>query len=117
MTDLLVRVSLAAAVTVLALAAPAAWLGGAAAAIGVAGGGALAVANLWWLSHRAGVGGSPRSLVAWSASVGLRFGALALAVVGLLITGWAHPVALVAGLSVLPPILIVAGLRDARLAG
>src|SRR5436853_375562 len=37
------------------------------------------------------------------------FGALALTLAG----GWAHPLAVIAGLSVLPPVLIAAGVRSA----
>jgi glycine/serine hydroxymethyltransferase len=48
--------------------------------------------------------------------VSARLSAVALVVGALLVTGWAHPLGLVAGLSVLPPVLVVVGLRDARIA-
>ena len=113
MTDLVTRVSLAAAVVTAGLAGPAAWLGGAPGAIGMVAGAALAIANLWWLSRRAPMSGEGPSTLAWGASIGLRLSAAALVVGALLVTGWAHPVGLVAGLSVLPPVLVLAGLRDA----
>ena len=115
MTDLVARVSLTAALATGALTGPAAWLGGAPGAIGAASGGALAIANWWWLSRRARISADRRPALAWAAAATLRLSAIALVVAALLVTGWAHPVGLVAGLSVLPPILVIAGLRDASL--
>lgn len=115
MTDLVTRVSLSAALVTVALTAPAAWLAGVAGGLGVAAGGALAIANLWWLSRRAQIHGD-RGSALWVAAVGVRLLALALVVAALLVSGWVHPVALVAGLSVLPPVLIAAGLRTGNLA-
>ena len=88
MTDLVGRVSLTAALATGLLTVPAAWLGGGSSALGVASGGALAAS--------------------------LRLLALALVVAALLVTGSAHPIGLVVGLSVLPPVLIAAGLQETR---
>ena|SRR5688572_15277097 len=99
---------------VLALAA--AWLGGTAAAVGVAAGIALALGNFRWLVARAcsaaGTAGSARAL--WSIGAGLRFVAFSALCAALLAAGWAHPVALVAGLTALPCALVGHGLRAAR---
>jgi hypothetical protein len=106
------RVTLLSCAAILAVSAIAAWLGGSPAAVGAATGGAVAVLNFRWLARSAaGVMARPRAGLAL-AGFGLRylaaFGALAL----LLSTGWAHPLAVVAGLSVLPPVLIAQGFRS-----
>jgi hypothetical protein len=99
-----------------ALALAAAWLGGAAGAVGAAAGVALALGNFRWLASRASTsGGTPDAARAlWSMTAGLRFIALGGLCAALLATGWAHPVALVAGLTALPCALVGHGLRAAR---
>jgi hypothetical protein len=113
---LLTRVTVETCTLVAALAAPAAWLGGATAALGVLSGGALAVLNFRWLSARAmsaaAAGGVPGAL--WLATAGLRFAACVAACAALLATGAAHPVALLAGFTTLPCVLIARGLAAAR---
>ena len=100
------------------LTAVAWWVAGAAAALGTAGGGVVALLNFRWLAAGAvslvalpGAGVPSRFSLA---GAGLRhiatFGALAL----LLSTGWAHPLGVVAGVSVLPPILIAYGFGSAK---
>lgn len=109
------RVTADACALVLALAAPAAWLGGAAGGLGVLAGGALALVNFRWLAARA-VAVAPRAGGAarlWSIGAGLRLAVFAAACAVLLGLGWAHPVALLAGLAVLPCAVIVEGLRAA----
>lgn len=109
-----------------ALAAPAAWIGGVPAGLGVLAGGALAIVNFRWLVARAtavtavlsatpGNGGAAASV--WLVGSGLRFGASLVACTLLLATGWAHPVALLAGFTLLPCDLIVRGLAAARAEG
>ncbi len=113
-TDLVSRVTLSGLPAILLVAAVAAWSGGTAGATGAAAGGVIALANFRWMARGAATtlaaGRAPRLAFALA---GLRylgaFGAMAL----VLSTGWAHPVALVAGLSVLPPVLILQGLRGA----
>ena len=117
MTDLVTRVNLIAALATAVLTAPAAWLGGLPGAVGLTCGGALAIGNLWWLSHRTRAHLDRPPLRAWGTAAGLRLSALAAIVAALLASEWAHPLGLVAGLSVLPPALVAAGLRDARLVG
>jgi hypothetical protein len=84
-------------------------------AAGVAAGGGIAFASFRWLARDAarlvaiGQPGAARRLF----PVGLRqiaaFSALAV-VIG---SGWSHPVAVAAGLALLPPVLVVQGLRAA----
>jgi len=81
-------------------------------------GGAIALGNLWLLAR-----GTSRALALftgqrihplWVLSFGLRYLAL-FSLLGLLLwSGRVHPVALILGLSVLPPVLIVYGLRRLR---
>jgi ATP synthase I chain len=115
--DLAARVTWTGGLAVAALAAGAWWLAGLPAAAGVGGGGAIALLNFRWLARDVGrvtalvTGGGAgigrigrvglRQLVTWGA-------------LGLLVGhGWAHPVAVAVGLAVLPPVLLVQGLRDA----
>ena len=99
-----------------ALAVAGGWLGGAAGAIGVGAGIALALGNFRWLVSRAcaapATSSAARAL--WSMTAGLRFVAVGALCAAVLAAGWAHPVALVIGLTTLPCALIVHGLRAAR---
>jgi len=100
-SELTTRVTLDTCAAVAALAAAAWWLAGAPIAVGVLAGGALAIVNFRWLVIRT--------------SVAMATGITCTAVCGLLLaTGWAHPVALVAGFTVLPCDLIARGLASAR---
>src|SRR5918996_5837967 len=103
------RVTAATCALVALLAAPAGWLGGPTAALGVLAGGALAVANFRWLVARAVASSAGVAGGTWLVGAGLRLGAFAAACAGLLGLEWAHPLALLAGLSVLPCAVIVAG--------
>jgi hypothetical protein len=99
-----------------ALALLGGWLGGAPGAVGVAAGAALAVGNFRVLVSRACASAAPAGTARalWSVGAGLRFAVLAGLSAALLTTGWAHPVALVAGLTTLPCALIGHGLGAAR---
>jgi hypothetical protein len=104
---------------VLLLALMAAWPAGAPGFIGVAGAGAISLANFWWLARGASATLRASSLPgaasgAWMLAAGLRFLGLVAAFATLCATGWAHPVAVVVGLTVLPCNLIALGLRAAR---
>jgi ATP synthase I chain len=114
--ELTTRVTLDTCAAVAALATVAAWLGGAPAGLGVLAGGALAVVNFRWLVARASaaISAGNASSSAWLVGAGLRFAACTVACALLLTTGWAHPVALVAGFTVLPCDLIARGLAAAR---
>ena len=115
-SELTTRVTLDTCAAVGALAALGGWLGGAPIGLGVLAGGVLAVVNFRWLVARAFVAteiGSTSS-AAWMLGAGLRFAACAGACGILLAYGWAHPVALVAGFTVLPCDLIARGLESAR---
>ncbi|PYM76279.1 MAG: hypothetical protein DME03_09275 [Candidatus Rokuibacteriota bacterium] len=120
------RVTLDTCAAAAALAAPAAWIGGAPAGLGVLAGGVLAIVNFRWLVARAaavtaapsataGTGSGAAS--AWLVGSGLRFAASLAACTLLLATGWAHPIGLLAGFTVLPCDLIVRGLAAARVEG
>src|SRR5439155_19975268 len=97
--ELTARVTLDTSAAVSALAAVGAFLGGAPVAVGTLAGGALAVVNFRWLAARAAAATAARSTgsVAWLIGAGLRFTACMAACALLLSTGWAHPVALMAG--------------------
>ncbi len=110
-TDLVSRVTLLTMGAILAVAMLAAWLAGPSGAVGTGAGGGIALLDFRWLAR--GVRGAAlgqRRGGAALAGVGLRhiasFAALALA----LSSGWAHPLAVIAGVSVLPPVLIAQGL-------
>jgi hypothetical protein len=116
-TELSSRVMGATVAAVLPLAALATWLGGASAGFGVVAAGALTVGNFLWLVRQAPRASCPprqgRRLLGWALTAAARFAVLALALGTLLGSGWAHPLALVGGLSVLPCALVAAGLRAA----
>jgi hypothetical protein len=113
------RVTADACALAVALAAAALWLGGTPAALGVAAGGGLALLNFRWLAARAAsaatAGGIPGA--GWYVRAGLRFAVVTAAVAALFLTGAAHPVALVVGLTALPCALIARGLAAARREG
>jgi hypothetical protein len=133
-TELRTRVVRETGAGVLLLALIAGWLGGGPGFVGVAAAGAITVANFWWLARgasaalgasRSGPVASPKwaprrgatpSAVSgvWIVAAGFRFLALLAALAALCATGWAHPVAVVAGLTVLPCDVIALGLRAAR---
>lgn len=116
--DLSARVTMSGLAAVLALTAAAGWIGGAQWAAGVAGGGAIALVNFRWLARSvadiAALAGEDRTAVVGWRGMWLRHlltvGALGFFVGG----GWAHPLAVIVGLSVLPPVLVAQGLRAAR---
>jgi hypothetical protein len=101
---------------VAALALLAAWVGGAAAAVGVLAGGGLALANFRWLAGRVlalGEVGGAAPAGGWIPGFALRLAAMGVATAVLVATGWAHPVALVAGLTTLPCAVVARGLAQA----
>jgi hypothetical protein len=110
--ELTTRVTLDTCALVALAAAVAAWLGGAPSAVGVLAGGALAVGNFRWLVARAGLATATGGVSsgAWLIGAGLRFAACAAACALLLATGWAHPIALLAGFTVLPCDLVTRAL-------
>ena len=114
--DLVGRVAAAGALALVPLAAAALYLADLPGLLGVLAGGGVALASLFLLSM-----GCRRALALWSGgrvhplwilSLGLRhlslFGVLAI----LLWSGYVHPLALLGGLSVLPPVLVVQALRS-----
>jgi len=113
--DLASRVSRDACVLGVALTAPAAWLGGVDGALGAAVGAGIAVGNFRWLASRVtatvDVASTERKL--WTVGAGLRLAVLAGAVTLALVSGHAHPLTIVAGLSVIPVCVVAQGLRAA----
>ncbi len=86
--------------------------------LGVLAGGAIALGNLWLLARGSdrtfGLVTGRRVPPLWVLSLGLRYLAL-FGTLGLLLwSGGIHPVALIVGLSVLPPVLIAYALRSSR---
>ena len=116
-SELRLRVTMDTAIIVAALALPAAWLVGTTGAVGVLAAGALTVGNFWWLSRAAASAGDPtaprREIAGWVLGAGARFAVLFAAFAALCAGGYAHPVAVVIGLSVLPCAVIAQGLRSA----
>jgi hypothetical protein len=114
-SDLTSRVSRDACVLGVALTAPAAWLGGLDGALGAAAGAGIAVGNFRWLASRvmAAADAASSARPVWTLAAALRLGALAGAVTLALISGHAHPLAIVAGLSVIPVCVVAQGLRAA----
>src|SRR3972149_3883247 len=116
--DLSGRVTWSGLAAVIALSAVAGWAAGVEGAAGGAGGGAVALLNFRWLARRVGNGGA-RLRGGGAGGAALRGAWLrhlsTVGALGLLLgSGWTHPLAVIAGLSVLPPILIAQGLRAAR---
>lgn len=86
--------------------------------LGALAGGVISLASLHWIARgvrsAAGFFGGGRAHPLWVLGLGLRYVLLFGAVGLLLVSGAVHPVALMGGLSILPPVLIVLGLRAAR---
>jgi hypothetical protein len=93
-------------------------MAGAGGGLGVLVGGAVAMGNLWLLgrgSERAlGLFAGGRLHPLWMLSVGLRHLAAFLFLALALASGRVYPPALLVGLSILPPVLIMCALRTAR---
>ncbi len=112
--DLLKRVTAGGALALIPLAAAAFYLADLPGVLGVLSGGGVALGNFGWVS-RGGRGAlelfrGGRVHPVWLLALGLRH-VLLFTVLGLLLwSGYVHPLALIAGLSVLPPVLIAQGL-------
>lgn len=116
--ELVGRVSRTSLLLLVPVSLASAWLGGVSAALGAAAGGLVSLTSFYWLScglrstDAFFAGGRAHPL--WVLALGLRYTVLFGAVALLLGTGVAYPFGLVAGMSVLPPVLIVVGLRAFR---
>jgi len=112
--ELTSRVTWESGVVVAALALASGLVGGAPLAAGVGAGGALAIANFRWLAGRVVNALDPMPAPGgWALGFGLRLAVMAVATAGLMGAGWAHPLGVVLGLTVLPGALIAQGLRQA----
>ena len=107
------RATIETSAVVVVLAVLAAGVGGPSAGLGILAGGVLAVANLWWLARRL-VTASAGTPAGWPLGAMVRLAAAGAAIAVILATGLAHPVGVVAGLTVLPCVLVVRGLAAAR---
>ena len=105
------QTALAALVTALA----GGWLGGVSGALGVLTGGALALLSFRLLAARLAAIGAGSTLGApWAMVAGLRFAAVSGVAIALIVAGWAHPIAWLAGYTLLPLAVVTQGLRLAR---
>ncbi|HEU5192444.1 MAG TPA: hypothetical protein VFX14_22395 [Methylomirabilota bacterium] len=93
------------------LSVAAAFVGGPSAAVGVAGGAVITLLNFRWLARDAIRATSGEGRLS---ALGFRKIAALLALGGLVASGVTHPVAVAAGLFVLPPALVAQGLLAAR---
>jgi len=88
--------------------------------LGALAGGLISLASLYWIARgvrsAAGFFAGGRAHPLWVLGLGLRYVLLFGAVGLLLVSGAVDPLALMGGLSILPPVLIVLGLRAARAA-
>jgi ATP synthase I subunit len=112
--DLTTRVTTATAIAVLALALGTAGLAGGRGALGVLAGGALALASFRALAARALAVSADRPAVPWLIVSTLRLGAVVAVAAGLFVCDLAHPLAVLAGYTMLPVAVVVQGLRLAR---
>jgi hypothetical protein len=108
------RVSVETAIGLGVLGVLAGWFAGPSAGLGVVAGGILALANLWCLSARAMSAAAAAGGAGWALAAMLRLAATAVALALILMTGLAHPVGIVAGLTVLPLALVARGLAASR---
>jgi len=115
-SELKARVTVATGAGAVLIALPFAWLAGSPAALGILAGGALAVLNFRWLAARADVAAAAPALTGalWYVGAVFRFALVATVTGALFVAGWAHPVAVLAGLTVLPCALLAFGLHAAR---
>ena len=114
-TDFTARLTAGTSAATVVVALVAAWFGGRPAGIGVLAGGVLALVDFRWLVAQAAAMTAPsQARTVWLIGAGARFAVLLTSCAALLITGAAHPVALVLGLSVVPCQVVFQGLREAR---
>ena len=115
------RVTIHGALATVGAALLAGWLSGGAASAGVLAGGGLALLDFRWLTRSAAAAAvaltGGRARVGWMLAAAARllgmFGAISL----ILVFGRVAPLAVMAGLAVLPLVVIAQGLRTAREAG
>jgi hypothetical protein len=118
--ELVARVSRAALILLVPLSVAGGLLGGLEGALGTLAGGLLSLGSFHWLSRGVRTVGAffagGRAHPLWVIGLGVRYTALFGAIALLLASGAAHPVGLLAGLSILPPVVIAVGLRAGRTA-
>jgi hypothetical protein len=111
-SDLTTSVTRHTAAAVVVLMVAGGWLGGAPGAAGVLAGGALALGSFRWLAARVrAVSADATMSSGWIAVTGLRLAAVAALAALAFAGGWVHPIALLAGYTVLPVALVTQSLR------
>ena len=114
-SDLTTSVTRRTAAAVVVLMVAGGWLGGAPGAAGVLAGGALALGSFRWLASRVrAVSADATMSSGWIVVTGLRLAAVAGLAAVAFACGWVHPIALLAGYTVLPVALVTQSLRLAR---
>ena len=114
-SDLTTSVTRRTVAAVVVLMVAGGWLGGVPGAAGVLAGGALALGSFRWLAARVrAVTADAAMSSGWVAVTGLRLAAVAALAALAFAAGWVHPIALLAGYTVLPVALVTQGLRLAR---
>ena len=116
-SELAARVTVQAAGVVLAGALITTGLGHPTIALGILAGGVLGVGSFRWLTRSATaltgtLGGEPVRAW-WLIAAGLRFTVMFAAISVVVVSGWAHPIGLMAAFVVVPTLLIVHGLNTA----
>jgi hypothetical protein len=118
--ELVANVSKAVLLLLVPTAAAAGVLAGWPGVLGAVAGGLISLASLHWIARgvksAAGFFAGGRAHPLWLFALGLRYVLLFGAVGLLLSSGVVHPLALIGGLSILPPVLVVLGLRAGRAA-
>jgi hypothetical protein len=100
---------------VLVAAVAGSWLGGRPGALGVLAGGALGLLGFRLLAGRVrALAAGPGRVAPWVLLASLRFAVVSGVAALLFVSGWAHPVAWLAGYTALPLALVLQGLRLAR---
>ena len=110
-SELTARVTATTVLAVLPLALGGLWLGGTPAAVGILAGSGLGLFSFRLLAARATAASAS---TAWLLISAVRFGAVAVVAAILFVNGWAHPLAVLAGYSALPVMVVVHGVRLAR---
>ena len=111
-SELTARVTWTTVLAAVPLALAGAWLAGSPGTVGVLAGGVLAVLSFRLLAARAA---AATAATAWLVTSGLRFAVVTAVAAVLFVNGWAHPLAVLAGYSLLPLAVIAHGLRLAHL--
>lgn len=104
------RVTTRGIVGVILVSAVAGSVWGRAGVVGTAGAGLIALANFRWLARGTLLAGRGEGRHREAIALGLRHLGTVVALGALVASGWVHPIAVVLGVVILPPLLIAQGL-------